>query len=127
VRALARLEGGGLLLGEASRRWLAELDKIVLAADSDSVAESMLRAVLGDEGWEGLPEVVQRVSRRTGRQSSRSTAAASSTRPSSSSRRLRSRPSSSRPSAHRPSSPSRPRSSPRRSRPHGSRASAVGT
>jgi pimeloyl-ACP methyl ester carboxylesterase len=62
VRALALLEGGGLSLSPALRRWLADLDRQIFAVaevDMGTVAETMLRGVLGDEGWEGLPEPVQ--------------------------------------------------------------------
>jgi pimeloyl-ACP methyl ester carboxylesterase len=64
VRALVLLEGGGLLLGESTRRWLGELDELVLAAaesNPGSVAETMLRAVLGHDGWAGLPDDVRRI------------------------------------------------------------------
>jgi esterase len=64
VRAIALLEGGGLALGEQARRWLAELDELVLAAaeaDVRTVAETMFRNLLGDEGWEALPEPVRHV------------------------------------------------------------------
>lgn len=64
VRALALLEGGGLSLGEALTRWLADLDEQVYAAaeaDMDTVGETMLRSVVGDAGWEGLPEPVKQI------------------------------------------------------------------
>ncbi len=64
VRALALLEGGGLALGDDLRRWLAELDERVFAAaaaDVDAVAEVLLRGVLGDAGWDGLPEPVREI------------------------------------------------------------------
>ena len=64
VRALALLEGGGLLLSEAFRRWLAGFhERIFAAADADasSVGETMLRGVLGDAGWEATPEPVRQV------------------------------------------------------------------
>jgi pimeloyl-ACP methyl ester carboxylesterase len=64
VRALALLEGGGLSLSGALKRWLAELDEQVFAAaeaDVDTVGETMLRGVLGDAGWTSLPEPVKRV------------------------------------------------------------------
>jgi pimeloyl-ACP methyl ester carboxylesterase len=63
VRALALLEGGGLSLSAAMTRWLAELDEQVFAAaeaDMSTVGGTMLRSVLGDAGWEGLPEPVKR-------------------------------------------------------------------
>jgi len=62
VRALALLEGGGLSLSEALRRWLAELDEQVFAAaetDVSTVGETLLRSVLGDGVWEELPELVR--------------------------------------------------------------------
>jgi esterase len=62
VRALALLEGGGLTLGEAAMRWIADVDEQVFAAaeaDMSTVAETLFRAVAGDGGWEGLPEAVR--------------------------------------------------------------------
>jgi len=59
VRALALLEGGGLSLSEAAMRWAADAEERVSAAaevDVSTVAEMHLRSVLGDAGWEGLPE-----------------------------------------------------------------------
>ena len=64
VRALALLEGGGLSLGEGARRWVRDLNEQVYAAaeaDMDTVGETMLRGVLGDAGWELLPEPVQQM------------------------------------------------------------------
>lgn len=64
VRALALLEGGGFSLSEAMRRWHTDLtEQIVAAADADidTVAETMLRSVLGDAGWAGLPEQLKQV------------------------------------------------------------------
>ena len=64
VRALALLEGGGLILGAAFTRWLAAVDEQVFAAaeaDVSTVGEVMLRAILGDDGWAGLPAPVQQV------------------------------------------------------------------
>jgi pimeloyl-ACP methyl ester carboxylesterase len=58
VRALALLEGGESM-SDGGRRYLAELGAVVLAAADvgvDAVAEALLRAVLGDATWEGLPE-----------------------------------------------------------------------
>ena len=58
VRALALLAGGESL-SDGGRRYLAELEAVVLeAADAGvhTVAEALLRAVLGDATWEGLPE-----------------------------------------------------------------------
>jgi pimeloyl-ACP methyl ester carboxylesterase len=61
VRALVLLEGGGLMLAEPTRRWLAALDELVLAAEENAVAETMLRAALGDAGWDALPDQVRGV------------------------------------------------------------------
>jgi pimeloyl-ACP methyl ester carboxylesterase len=64
VRALALLEGGGLSLSEALTRWLADLDEQVFAAaeaDVSAVGKTMLSSVVGDAGWEGLPEQVKRI------------------------------------------------------------------
>jgi pimeloyl-ACP methyl ester carboxylesterase len=62
VRALALLEGGGLSLGKAATRWVRDLNERIYAAaeaDMNTVGETMLRAVLGDPGWERLPEPVR--------------------------------------------------------------------
>jgi len=64
VRALALLEGGGLSLSPALTAWVAELDEQIFAAaerDVRTVGETLLRGVLGDEGWERLPEPVRQV------------------------------------------------------------------
>jgi len=64
VRALALLEGGGLLLSDAFRRWEAALAARVYAAaeaDVDTVAEVVFREVLGDDGWEALPDPARRI------------------------------------------------------------------
>jgi esterase len=64
VRALALLEGGGFSLSEAVMRWDAELTQQALAAaelDVSTVAETMFRSVLGDAGWEGMPEPVRQI------------------------------------------------------------------
>ncbi len=64
VRALALLEGGGLSLSEPLRRWLADLHaEMFAAADNDpgTVAETVLRRVLGEAGWEGLPEPAKEI------------------------------------------------------------------
>jgi pimeloyl-ACP methyl ester carboxylesterase len=64
VRALVLLEGGGLALGEAFTRWLAELDARVFAAAEQgpaAAAEAFLRGVLGDAGWEELPGAMRQV------------------------------------------------------------------
>ena len=64
VRALMLLEGGGLSLSPDLKQWLAGLDEQVFAAadtDIDIVGETLLRGVLGDEGWDGLPASVRQV------------------------------------------------------------------
>ena len=64
VCALALLEGGGLALSAAFRRWVADFREPLFAAakaDVDSVGEALLRGVLGDAALEGLPEPVKRV------------------------------------------------------------------
>ena len=64
VRALALLEGGGLSLSAPLRQWLADLDaRIFAAADEDpsTVAETLLRGVLGDAGWEEMPAQVKEI------------------------------------------------------------------
>ena len=64
VRALVLLEGGGLALGEAAARWIAELDELVFAAAElgvSTVGEAMMRSALGDAVWEGLPESIQEI------------------------------------------------------------------
>jgi len=64
VRALALLEGGGLSLSASFRGWEAELDERLYAAaerDVATVGETMLRTVIGDAGWEGMPQAVRQV------------------------------------------------------------------
>jgi pimeloyl-ACP methyl ester carboxylesterase len=64
VRALALLEGGGLTLSATLRRWLADLLERVEAAaavDVAGVGERFFRNVLGDEGWEALPEPAKQI------------------------------------------------------------------
>lgn len=64
VRALALLEGGGFSLSDAFMRWDAELTRQAIAAgdaDVNTVAETVFRSVLGDAGWEGMPESVRRI------------------------------------------------------------------
>ena len=64
VRALVLCEGGGLSLSPAFQQWLAGLhERLHAAAEADmgTVAEVFLRDVLGDAGWEGLPEPVRQV------------------------------------------------------------------
>ena len=64
VRALALLEGGGFSLSEAFVRWQAELlQHLIAAAETEvsSVGETMFRRVLGDDGWDGMPDPVKQV------------------------------------------------------------------
>jgi pimeloyl-ACP methyl ester carboxylesterase len=64
VRALALLEGGGLALSPELVRWVAGLDERIFAAaaaDPGTVGETRLRRVVGDDGWEALPEPVRDV------------------------------------------------------------------
>jgi esterase len=64
VRALALLEGGGMALSPVLVRWIAGLhERIFAAAEADpgTVGETMLRSVVGDDGWEALPEPVRDV------------------------------------------------------------------
>jgi pimeloyl-ACP methyl ester carboxylesterase len=61
VRALALLEPAdlGLPLSEPATRWMADVEEQVLAAaetDMSTVAETLIRVVLGDGTWEGFPE-----------------------------------------------------------------------
>jgi pimeloyl-ACP methyl ester carboxylesterase len=60
VRGLALLEGGEALF-EPGRRWLAGLEAAVVAAGPDRAAETLMRVVLGDGGWEGLPDAVRAI------------------------------------------------------------------
>jgi pimeloyl-ACP methyl ester carboxylesterase len=55
---------GSLALSETVTRWLADLDEQVFAAaaaDMSTVGETMLSGVVGDAGWEGLPEQVKQI------------------------------------------------------------------
>jgi pimeloyl-ACP methyl ester carboxylesterase len=64
VRALVLLEGASRRLTPEARQWEEELTRRVLAAAGqgiDTVAEAMLRSVLGDAAWEHLPESMQRL------------------------------------------------------------------
>lgn len=64
VRALALLEGGGFSLSKAFMRWDEQLAKQAFAAaeeDVNTVAETVFRSVLGDAGWEGMPEPVKQI------------------------------------------------------------------
>jgi pimeloyl-ACP methyl ester carboxylesterase len=64
VRALALLEGGGMSLSPAFASWRDEILTPVFAAgeaDVWSVGETMFRGVLGDDGWESLPDAVRQV------------------------------------------------------------------
>ena len=59
VRALALLEGAALTLDDEAMAWAEGLRRAVedaAARDIDSVAETFLRPVLGDETWESFPE-----------------------------------------------------------------------
>lgn len=62
VRALALLEGGGLAMSPAFRRWLEGFHAQLFAAaeaDAGRVGEALLRGVLGDGVFEELPEPVK--------------------------------------------------------------------
>jgi pimeloyl-ACP methyl ester carboxylesterase len=65
VRAVVQLEGdGGLSLNDAAMGELAELEEQVSAASDigvDTVPEMIVRGVLGDAGWEGLPEAAKEI------------------------------------------------------------------
>ena len=66
VSALVLLEPGDvrLPLSEPATRWLAEIEEQVLAAgeiDMSSVAETLMRGVLGDGTWEGFPGPAQQM------------------------------------------------------------------
>jgi pimeloyl-ACP methyl ester carboxylesterase len=64
VGALALLEGGPESLSESASRWLADLEEQVFTAaeaDMSTVGETLLRGVVGDGGWEGLPAPVRQI------------------------------------------------------------------
>ena len=66
VRALVLLEPAdvGLPLSEAAMRSMADVEERVLAAaetDMNTVARTLIRAVLGDGAWEGFPEPAQQM------------------------------------------------------------------
>jgi esterase len=64
VRALALLEGDGPSRSETAAREIAELETALFAAaeaDPAAAAESLMRHVLGDGAWEGLPEPVRQI------------------------------------------------------------------
>ena len=64
VRALALLEGGALSLSEAFRRWYDDFHERLFAAaelDETTVAETLIRSVQGDAGWDGLPGPVKQI------------------------------------------------------------------
>jgi pimeloyl-ACP methyl ester carboxylesterase len=64
VRALALLEGGGFALSPAFRGWHAEILGVAEAAaakDVRGVAAAAFRRILGDAGWDVLPESVREV------------------------------------------------------------------
>lgn len=59
VRALALLEAALLSMSDEAARWGSALGRTVFAAadeDMTTVAETFLRAVVGDETWEAFPE-----------------------------------------------------------------------
>ncbi|MGD9573596.1 MAG: alpha/beta fold hydrolase [Thermoleophilia bacterium] len=60
VRALALLEGGEALFAPG-RRWLAQVEAEVLAAGPGGAAEALMGIVLGDAGWDDLPDAVRAV------------------------------------------------------------------
>ena len=63
VRALVLMEGLESI-SKAGASWLSGLVEQVLAAaeaDVDTVGETVLRGVLGDEGWNGLPDEARQV------------------------------------------------------------------
>jgi pimeloyl-ACP methyl ester carboxylesterase len=62
VRALALLEAAALTLDAEAMAWANELRRTVeeaAARDPDSVAEILLRRVLGDGTWEGFPPALR--------------------------------------------------------------------
>ena len=62
VRALALLEGDVPSVSPTAAREVAEITARILAAaeaDIATAAETLMREVLGDAGWEGLPEEVK--------------------------------------------------------------------
>ena len=64
VRGLVLLEGAPLSLVPETRKWDAELaERVISAADEgiDTVAEALIRNVLGDAAWEQFPDQVKRM------------------------------------------------------------------
>jgi esterase len=64
VRALVLLEGDVPSVSETATRELADITERLLAAaevDVDSVARTLMSDVLGDAGWEGLPDEVKEI------------------------------------------------------------------
>jgi pimeloyl-ACP methyl ester carboxylesterase len=64
VRALVLLEGDVPSLSETAARETAEItERILAAADADmhSVAGTLMREVLGDDGWASLPDEVREI------------------------------------------------------------------
>jgi esterase len=64
VRALALLEAALLSLSEVGTRWARAVEEEVFAAaavDVSTVAETFLRRVVGDAGWEAFPEPAKRM------------------------------------------------------------------
>jgi len=92
VQALVLLEAGILALSRGADRWWWEVTERVRAAaarDVERVGETLIRAVLGDAGWEGMSEELKTV-----RPSSPSATAGTSPRTPPSCPRSTSRPSS---------------------------------
>jgi pimeloyl-ACP methyl ester carboxylesterase len=64
VRALVLLEGDVPAVSETAARETAEITERILAAaevDPGAAAEALMREVLGDDGWEGLPAEVKEI------------------------------------------------------------------
>jgi esterase len=64
VRALVLLEGDVPSLSETAAREIADITEKILAAaevDMETVAQTLMREVLGDAGWQGLPEEVKEI------------------------------------------------------------------
>jgi len=64
VRALALLEGDVPSVSETAAREVAEITERILAAEAeepDSAAGTLMEEVLGEDGWEGLPEEVREI------------------------------------------------------------------
>jgi pimeloyl-ACP methyl ester carboxylesterase len=64
VRALVLLEGDAPSLSDEATRWISRLtQRIVDVADRDldAVAETVIRAVAGDDAWTGMPEAAKEI------------------------------------------------------------------